>query len=113
MKRQQIVGNVAPGHSNAHVEARAAKAARQYVSRHRERPTVQYQFSNHLKAEGAGDAQKVRIVSFRNTTQLAGGDNSIVILLNHSRYLTKQKAGTEKRHNVVILQRIMNRDKVA
>ena len=59
MKRQVIVGDVLPGHSNAHVKVRAAKAVRRHVSRHRERPNVRQQVSDHLMAEGAGDAQKV------------------------------------------------------
>ena len=37
----------------------------------------------------------------------------IAILLNHSQDLTKQKPGTENCQDVVVLQRIMNRDEVA
>ena len=112
MKWQDIIRNFSPGHSNAHFEVWIAEVTHWHISCHQERPIAWHQVRNHLKAEGAGDAWKVRNVSLRNTTNIPGNAKYILVLLNRSRDLTKIKADTENWHGVVKLQQILNSDNV-
>lgn len=71
---------------------------------------MRHQFSNHLNAESARDASIVRSFFLRNKTELASRSESILVLLNHSRDLTKRNSSTEKRKYVVEVGRIVDSD---